>query len=76
MAKLSELLFDFEINEVATYFNSETGVSELTVLQCNNIALILIKTEYDGEMPECVLSAETINILTKRAVARGIPIFF
>lgn len=52
-----------------------TPVRNMTVAQLSSIALVLIQTERgDGPLPEMVLSAEAINILTKRAIEKNLPI--
>ncbi len=81
MAKLFELLTENEKQKLSAikYYGAciETGtdIKGMTVEQLSNIAFILIETEYNGKVPECVLSAEAINILTKRAIERGVGIF-
>jgi hypothetical protein len=47
----------------------------MTVKQLTDIAFILIKNEYNGKMPECVLSSEVIKILINRAIEKGINVF-
>ena len=81
MAKLFELLTENEQGKLSAikYYGAciDTGIDikEMTVEQLSNIAFILIETEYNCKVPECVLSAEAINILTKRAIERGVGIF-
>ena len=81
MAKLFELLTENEIQKLSAikYYGAcidiGTDIKKMTVEQLSNIAFILIKTEYNGKVPECVLSAEAINILTKRAIEQNIGIF-
>ena len=81
MAKLFELLTENEKQKLSAikYYDTciETGteIKEMTVEQLSNIAFILIETEYNGKVPECVLSAEAIKILTKRAIERSVGIF-
>jgi len=79
MAKLFELLTESEKRKLSTVkYNSiciETDVKKMTVSQLSDIAFILIETEYNKKAPECVLSAEAINILTKRAIESNIGIF-
>lgn len=56
-------------------FEFAIHVRDLTVRQLSNMALTLIQTERgDGPLPEMVLSAEAINILTKRAIEKNLPI--
>lgn len=81
MAKLHELLTENENKKLSAikYYgacvDTATDIKEMTVEQLSNIAFILIETEHNGKVPECVLSAEAINILTKRAIERGVGIF-
>lgn len=81
MAKLFELLTENEQKKLSAikYYGAciDTGIyiKEMTVEQLSNIAFILIETEHNGKVPECVLSAEAINILTKRAIERSLEIF-
>ena len=78
MAKLFELLTENEIKKLKNYgacIETGTDIKEMTVEQLSNIAFILIETEYNGKVPECVLSAEAITILTNRAIERSFGIF-
>lgn len=73
MTKLFELLTDSEKEKLsATFYKSlvetDIEVEKMTVEQLSSIAFILIETEYKDKCPNCVLSAEAINILTKRAI--------
>lgn len=75
MAKLFELLTDKEIKELKFTIDTSIEVKSMTIEQAKDIALSLIKTEYNDMCPKCFLSAEAMNILSKRAVDRDIPIF-
>lgn len=81
MAKLFELLTENEKQKLSdmkyygAYISTGTDIKEMALEQLRNIAFILIETEYNGKVPECVLSAEAINILTKRAMDRRVSIF-
>jgi hypothetical protein len=72
MAKLSELLTENENKELIgakLYVGySEMEVKDLTIQQLSNIAFILMRTEYGEKAPKCFISAEAINILTRRAI--------
>lgn len=79
-AKLKDLLTDNEFSSLSPtmrYFaDSGILVKELTLLQLNSIAFVLMETEnienIDQSSP---LANEAINILTKRAVEKNIAIF-
>lgn len=79
-AKLKDLLSDNEFSNLSPtmrYFaDSGILVKELTLLQLNSIAFVLMETEnienIDQSLP---LANEAINILTKRAVEKDISIF-
>lgn len=81
MAKLHQLLSEPEkkklsnIKFLGASINTETEVKQMTIEQLSNISFILIETEYNGKAPECILSAEAISILTRRAIKRNIEIF-
>lgn len=79
MAKLFELLTESEKLSCIKYggasINIELDIRQMTVEQLGSIAFMLIETEYNGKVPKCVLSAEAINILTKRAIERNVGIF-
>lgn len=75
MAKLFELLTESENKQLGSSIEPNTEIKDMTVEQLSNIAFVLIETEYNGNVPECVLSAEAINILTKRAKERNVDIF-
>lgn len=81
MATLIELLNSNEIDEIESihFYGAPTDVStkisELTVEKLSRIALTLIKTEYGGKVPECVLSAKAIEILTERAIKKNVALF-
>ena len=47
----------------------------MTIQQLNDIAFIIIESEYEGKVSGCVLSSEVINILTKRATKKRLSIF-
>jgi len=53
----------------------EKPVIDLTVQQLSDISLILINTEYNGQVPACTLCVEALSILTRRAKEKGIGIF-
>jgi hypothetical protein len=80
MAKLHELLTEEEKNILSRNFSfnydGAKDVTELTVRELAGMGLELIRTEYNwGMMPSCVISAEAINILTKRAKEKKISIY-
>lgn len=83
MAKLHELLTESEgqqISELKTQGNCppvhlNTEVKHLTVEQLSKIAFILIETEHGDKLHKCILSAEAVTILTRRAIKIGIGIF-
>lgn len=72
MKKLSELLTDIEKEKIKTsayhrgIIDVNKNMVDLTINELSNISIILIETEYGDKMPECILSAEAIKILTKR----------
>lgn len=78
-AILSELLNEKElekINSIKLYgVETEIEVKKMTIEQLSNIACILIESEYDEKIPECIFSSVAINILTQRAIKKGINIF-
>ena len=57
----------------------DTEIKHITVEQLSHMALMLIATEYNlgdnDKVPECVLSAKAIEILTNRAQKLNLPIF-
>lgn len=70
--KLSELLTDEEKEKIKSspyhkaIIDINKNMEDLTVNELSDISIILIKTEYGDKTPECILSAESIKILTKR----------
>lgn len=81
MATLYNLLTIDERDELncTTYFGGkielDKNIKDVTVEELSRISLTLIKTEYKGKVPECVLSAKAIEILTLRAIEHNISIF-
>lgn len=86
MAKLFDLLTEEEkdtlkkIKWLCPNAYSETEVKNLTWEQLFNISFMLIKTEYGKKelkimQLNCILSSESIKILTDRAIKKNIAIF-
>ena len=87
MIKLIELLAKEEIYKIKIkYKNTKISYShsyglldfnlkDLTFYDLTQISMILIRTKNKELMPKCVLGAEAINILTKRAIKLGLSIF-
>lgn len=82
MAKLCDLLTKDELikikegNDIFFDINPEIDFRHMSIQQLSDIAFILIKTEYEYDLvPECVLSAKAIEILTNRAIDRRQAIF-
>lgn len=83
-AQLHELLSDEEITEIERTVKSSDDINFitryhdvklLTVKQLSDISLILFRTEYPMRVPPCILSAECIHILVRRAEKKKIGIF-
>ena len=81
MATLISLLTDSEkdkVNSIEFYgapIDTLINFKDITIDELSRLAFILIETEYGGKVPECVLSAEAINILTNRAIERNIKLY-
>ena len=81
MAKLSELLREDEhqelkrISSYGTTIDINKEIKELNVAELSRISLMLIESEYNGVVPDCILSAEAIKILTQRAKEKRVAIF-
>lgn len=81
MAKLYQLLTENEKKKLSavkfldTPISTEIDIKSLSIEQLSQLSFILIETEHNGKIPECVLSAEAINILTRRAIKQNIAIF-
>lgn len=81
MVELHELLTDTEKEKLSsirlhgTAFDTSIEVKYMTIEQLNDIAFVILASEYEGKVPECVLSSEVINILTKRAIKKKLSIF-
>lgn len=77
MAKLIELLTTKEIDQIIVTKDSilrgidmDKDAGDLTINELNALSFLLIRTEYGSIMPKCILGAEAITILTRRAKAR------
>lgn len=77
MAKLIELLITKEIDQIIVTkdtilrgIDMDKDVGDLTINDLNALSFLLIRTEYGDVMPKCILGAEAITILTRRAEAR------
>jgi hypothetical protein len=81
IANLSKLLTKSEIEKIenTVFFGGKIDLYKeikfLTIEDLSRIGLTLIETEYNGSVPQCVISAEAINILTKRAKEKELGIF-
>lgn len=79
MTTLFDLIYPEELNAIAHIPQEDCTMkdfSDLTVKDLSSIAFILIRTEHgDGKMPECVLAAKAIEILTNRAIKLKLPLF-
>lgn len=81
MAQLYELLKESELLEIRLVKYSGgcidvyQEIKDITIEDLSRLSFMLIKTEYNSIVPNCVLAAESINILTKRAVELNIPMF-
>jgi len=75
-ALLGDLLTEIEKNEIEhVYPYVCLYVKDLSIDLLNNIGLIIIKHEYEGETPCCLIASEAINILYRRAKSKGLSFF-
>jgi hypothetical protein len=76
-AQLQQLLTLGEIDSIKTQQQMlQTNISSLTVDDLRSISLMLIKTDYKGgRIPNCILAAKAIEILTQRARRLNIDLY-
>lgn len=81
MALLIDLLTEREIEDIKYLKKNNVGLevstefNKITIQQLSDIAFVLMKTKYKNYVPNCVITAEAINILTERAQERNINLF-
>jgi hypothetical protein len=78
-AILKELLTEEELKIIQRRplgtLTGEEDIRDITVKQLADMALTLIRTEYDDPLPAMILPAECITILTRRAQEKHISIY-
>tara|TARA_R100001244_G_scaffold131342_3_gene104472 strand:- start:59 stop:313 length:255 start_codon:yes stop_codon:yes gene_type:complete len=77
-AKLTDLITDMErifVFSTNILLEIPAGIlfRDMTVKQLTAISFPLIETEYGKTAPKGILSALAIEILTKRAIEKGLP---
>ena len=71
--KLQEMGF-FEVRNGCEIFKG-SKIQDLRVKQLSIIALPIFRTEFVDRVPDCIMSAKCIEILTRRAHEKGFGIY-